>query len=420
MDLGAAGLIEQPFRTHGRPLATLRYASFRDALNVLADTCEAPGGLALLQGPPLSGKSTIIRAFADGFPADAAIAVVNGKGMNTAGLLESALRQFGYVVEGSSPNELLGLLRVFAMQQTASEEAPILLIENTHALNPSALRALCDLAQLKVGKNSAMKIVLVSDRPIRSLLDSAAMKAVGGRLTHDFHLRPMRKDETLHFVHAKLRAAGSHAPDMLFPAAVCATLWRASGGWPGIVDRLAVLALAKAELLPVRLSSVERPVVPAGTWRDSDGFVTEPVPPPLPPELFVSVNGETVHELMFDRPRLLVGRSTYNDIAIESRFVSRHHALLVRNGDATVLLDLNSINGTFVNSRRVSSCVLAHDDVISIGNHRIKFKDPNAMTRTQFVGESLDQTIVMQSLNDARRMLNHEKTALLPALNEDG
>ena len=35
MDLGAAGLSEQPFRTHGRPLSTVSYASYKEALEIL-------------------------------------------------------------------------------------------------------------------------------------------------------------------------------------------------------------------------------------------------------------------------------------------------------------------------------------------------------------------------------------------------
>ena len=65
MDLGAAGLNEQPFRTHGRPLSTVSYASYKEALEVLENTFATANGLSLLQGPTLSGKSTLIRNFVD-------------------------------------------------------------------------------------------------------------------------------------------------------------------------------------------------------------------------------------------------------------------------------------------------------------------------------------------------------------------
>ena len=143
MDLGAAGLSEQPFRTDGKPLTVVSYASQQEALKVLDDTRRARQGLSLLQGPTLSGKTTLIRHFVDKLPEDCAVAVVDGTGLNTSGLLEAVLHQYGYVLHHSSIAERLAMLRVFALQQAASHEPPLLIIENTHLLNPSALRTLC-------------------------------------------------------------------------------------------------------------------------------------------------------------------------------------------------------------------------------------------------------------------------------------
>ena len=47
--------------------------------------------------------------------------------------------------------------------------------------------------------------------------------------------------------------------------------------------------------------------------------------------------------------------------------------MFVRHGSTTLLMDLNSTNGTFVNSRRVSNHVMHDSDIVSIGSHRLKF-----------------------------------------------
>jgi len=417
MDLGASGLKEQPFRTHGRPLSAVSYASHNDAFKVLEETYATTNGLSLLQGPTLSGKSTLIREFVDSLPDECSVAIVDGKGLNTTSLLEAILRQFGYVLDHSSPNELLGLLRVFAMQQAASHESPLLIIENMHALKASALRALCELADLNVRNASALKIVLVSDRPIFSMIEASAMESISKRLTHDFHLRPMNNEEALRYIYSKLRAAGSLVPEFIFPIAACTELWRASGGWPGVLDRIALLALAKAETLPVPLEDIERPVLPQGTWDDPELVETghQSTETLSVPTLYVSHDGKTLRELPFDLPRLLIGRSEHNDIAISSNFISRHHALLVRHGNATFLMDLNSTNGTFVNSIRISNHVLIHDDVISLGNHRIKFNDPNVTNRDSLEGVEFADTVIMKTLEDVRNLLAQENTEILPS-----
>ena len=421
MDLAAAGLREQPFRTHGKPVSIISYGSHREAYESIREACESPTGLALLQGPPLSGKSTVIRHIIATLPEDCEYAVVDGTGLNTTALAEVALRQFGYEVDFSTTNELLAMLRVFALQQAASHEPPLLIIDNAHRLNPSALRALCELAELRYKIVSALKIVLVSDRPLDSIIEAPAMTGIAKRVSANVKMRPMTCDEAKDYLREKLRVAGSDVPEYVFPSSVCVELWDASGGWPGVLDRIALLALAKTESLPVTVSSVERPPVPQAGWdEDTIADLDEAVDElPQPPQLFLTKDGDTVKEFSFEQPRLLIGRSEHNDIAIPSRFVSRHHLLLVRHGSTTFLMDLNSSNGTFVNSTRVSNHVLKHDDVITVGHHRIKFCDPNATSREKLEGTEFAETAIMKTLDDMRNLLSRENTALMPAPSEN-
>jgi pSer/pThr/pTyr-binding forkhead associated (FHA) protein len=248
-----------------------------------------------------------------------------------------------------------------------------------------------------------------------------AMAPIAKRVVQDFHLRPMNRDETRQYLHSKLSAAGSDYPEFVFPDEVCRDIWRASGGWPGIVDRVALLALAQTDTLPVALLHVEHPALPAGTWADNGNSDLAPdeIVPPAPPRLIVTNNGSVMSDLTLEKARALIGRSEHNDISINSRFVSRHHALLVRHGASTFLMDLNSTNGTFVNSKRVSNHVLLHDDVITLGHHRIKFYDPCATTRGKLDGVEFADTVIMKTLEDMRSLLAQENTALMPAVTED-
>lgn len=421
MDLGAAGLREQPFPTHGKPSATLSYMSQRAALEILESTYHAPKGLSLLQGPALSGKSTLIRRFIDSLHQDCAVALIDGTGLNTSNLLLSILRQFGYDVELSSPSEMLGLIRVFTLQQAAYHEPPLLIIENMHEMRPSALRALCELAELKVQAGSALKMVLVSDRSLQHMLDAPAMQAIAKRLLHDFHMRPMTELEARDYLHSKLRGAGSSCPDFVFPSVVCEELWKASGGWPGILDRLALLALARARSLPVAVEDIEYPTLPNGTWDEAQLAAAEqiPVTEPATPKLMVSSQGHLLRELDMQRPRLLIGRAEHNDIVIDNDYISRHHTLLVRHGSSTFLMDLNSTNGTYVNSQRISNHVLVNNDVITVGHYSIKFIDPAARERGTLDGDEFADTAIMQSLEDMRALLARENTELLPAASEE-
>ena len=421
MDLYAAGLQEQPFGTHGRPLVFVPYTSQQAAVEFLDDTCNRDRGLGLFQGPPLSGKTVIIRQFVELLGDDAAVAVIDGSGLNTRSLLEAVLHQFGYDLQFSSVNELINMVKVFVLQQTASDQAPLLIIENTHALNPSALRVLCELAGLRVRAKSALRLILASDRSISSIVRAPAMAAISKRLTGDFDLGPLTREETTDYLHAKLRAGGCFDPLVVLPEDVCIDLYLASGGWPGILDRLVLRALAKADQCPVRSDHIERVVIPNGTpslVHEANQIGLNGAGAAGAPTLFLTYNGKTLREIEMNRPRMLVGRSDLNDVCVNSRFISRHHAMFVKHGTATFLMDLNSTNGTYVNSQRVSNHVLLHDDVISIGSHGIKFYDPNARHSIKMDDSELADTVIMKTLKDMRELLASENTESLPIQTE--
>jgi ABC-type multidrug transport system ATPase subunit/pSer/pThr/pTyr-binding forkhead associated (FHA) protein len=70
------------------------------------------------------------------------------------------------------------------------------------------------------------------------------------------------------------------------------------------------------------------------------------------------------------RLSVTVGRLADNDVVLDDRLVSRHHARLDRTSHGWRLVDLGSANGTFVNGRRVDEAVVTGRDVIGIG-HRL-------------------------------------------------
>ncbi len=65
--------------------------------------------------------------------------------------------------------------------------------------------------------------------------------------------------------------------------------------------------------------------------------------------------------LMFNKQRIklvkkiTLGRDTVNDIVVDNKLASRHHALIQKIKDAYFLKDSDSTNGTFVNGKRVPS-----------------------------------------------------------------
>jgi hypothetical protein len=71
--------------------------------------------------------------------------------------------------------------------------------------------------------------------------------------------------------------------------------------------------------------------------------------------------------------RTLIGRSPECAVFLDDVTVSRRHAELVREGETFTIRDLGSLNGTYVNRKRIESATLEDDDEVQIGKYRLTF-----------------------------------------------
>ncbi len=73
------------------------------------------------------------------------------------------------------------------------------------------------------------------------------------------------------------------------------------------------------------------------------------------------------------KTEVVLGRTDDNDIAIDHRSVSRHHAKLVTSGKSVKLVDLKSANGTLVNGEEYAQTDLKNGDLIEFGHVKFRF-----------------------------------------------
>ena len=71
--------------------------------------------------------------------------------------------------------------------------------------------------------------------------------------------------------------------------------------------------------------------------------------------------------------RTVVGRSPDCEIFLDDVTVSRNHAVLLERDGAYVVEDQSSLNGTFVNRKRIESATLQEGDEVQIGKYRMTF-----------------------------------------------
>jgi hypothetical protein len=80
--------------------------------------------------------------------------------------------------------------------------------------------------------------------------------------------------------------------------------------------------------------------------------------------------GETFHPM---GERTTIGRSPDCDVFLDDVTVSRKHAVLVGEGERFHVEDLGSLNGTFLNRKRIEKAPVEDGDELQIGKYRLTF-----------------------------------------------
>jgi hypothetical protein len=126
--------------------------------------------------------------------------------------------------------------------------------------------------------------------------------------------------------------------------------------------------------------------------RLSDRFTTEPfdalsrldhhtraqtIPPEdAPSGRYLELEGQRGTMLLaLDDAMVYVGRSFTAGLRFDDHSVSRRHAIFVRRGGRTKILDDRSLNGTYVNGRRVEEADLYDGDIVVLGSVVLVYRE---------------------------------------------
>ena len=90
--------------------------------------------------------------------------------------------------------------------------------------------------------------------------------------------------------------------------------------------------------------------------------------------------GREGESIAFDSDVLTIGRSPHSDLFLDDVTVSRHHARVIRDDDGYLVEDLNSLNGTYVNRKRIERHRLSDGDELQIGKFKLAFLEPDGGT----------------------------------------
>jgi len=120
-------------------------------------------------------------------------------------------------------------------------------------------------------------------------------------------------------------------------------------------------------------------------------------------KLYLKFEQSVLKEIPLTQAATTIGRLPDNTVQIDNLAVSGHHAKIYFNDGHYVVEDLGSLNGTYVNNKRVGKATLIHGDQVLIGKHVVEFKNEGALALGASVAKpgpsapKLDATVVLDT-----------------------
>lgn len=386
------GLLLEPFADHADDAFFFPSDQHLRALEFMGHSLWTRARLGVVTADHGCGKSFLIRRLLKDIDERLVVAAVQREQIGPREFLLDILRQFGFALEENDKTDRRRLLERFLMHQAGLGRLCVLIVENAQSMHPSVLEELRCLAAVERDGARVLKILLLGQPALSLVLESPRMAELVTANVPRFTLGPLSEDQTAAYVAHRLRAAGAADPDALMPHTLMPQIHACTGGVPGRINRLCERALASAErdgAAFVTAAALDAAIEELGLQHRR---LPEPLPGQMdaaassgevaaeraPSKLLISMQGLPDREVVLGADRLLIGRGEEADVRIDSVFVSRYHALIVRDHGQDLLLDLGSTNGLLVNSRRILRRALRHRDLIQVGPARVVYVNEQA------------------------------------------
>jgi general secretion pathway protein A len=226
-----------PTKKHNEALASLYYGVRRHK------------GFVVLTGEVGTGKTLLLRCLLHLLKRNNDVAyayVFNGR-LAPVEFLQYIAGDFGLAVSNKNKGELLLELSNFVIDRGRKNLTTVLVVDEAHQLSTEILEEIRLLTNLETTQAKLLQILLVGQPELDEKLDSFELRQLKQRITFRSRLVPLDLGETKGYIERRLQLAGanSHAC-ILFPPQTIAAVYRATSGYPRLINTVCENALIAA------------------------------------------------------------------------------------------------------------------------------------------------------------------------------
>jgi type II secretory pathway predicted ATPase ExeA len=413
-------LHELPFRLSPDPQFLYLSKQHARAKAYMESTIWFADGFVVITGEIGAGKTTLIETFVRELQTDVIVAQINQTQLSPTEFLQTVLVQFGFSPFAMKKPEVLATLQQFLIEQHGNGRKVFLIIDEAQNLNNRVLEEVRMLSGVETTKEKALHIILAGQPELNEKLNSQELLQLSQRVRLRFHLTALTAAETSAYIDHRLEVAGSQGR-RIFAEEVYPTIYKYTGGVPRLINSLCDTCMNAAfsrnqdtvavEDLDAAIQELQWVEFASGTNRMKIPRLEDAVAPnnavapniaaapnnnehrPVVGRILLASEGKTLIERELRRGRLVIGRTSDNDLQIDSKFISRHHCQIITKADSCVIEDLNSTNGISVQSKRVRRHNLNDGDVVQVGQHEIMYIDERT-PRVRIAPDTVDTGVV--------------------------
>jgi general secretion pathway protein A len=405
-------LHELPFRLSPDPQFLYLSKQHARAKAYMESTIWFTDGFVVITGDIGAGKTTLIETFLHEMQIDAVVAQINQTQLSPTAFLQTVLVQFGFSPFNMKKPEVLATLNQFLVEQHINGRKVLLIVDEAQNLSHRVLEEIRMLSGIETTKEKALRIILAGQPELSDKLNSSELVQLAQRVRLRFHLSALTKAETSAYIDHRLEVAGSQGR-RIFADDMYPIIYKYTGGVPRLINTLCDTCLMAAfgrdrdtvtmEDLNAAVEELQWVEYATGTnrMRIPNFELTQPSSSDAGPtadaghtvaRILLASEGKTVMERELKPGRLVIGRTSDNDLQIDSKFISRHHCQIVTQADSCLIEDLNSTNGIYVQSKRVRRHNLNDGDVVQVGQHEIMYIDER-VPRLRGSGDPTDTAV---------------------------
>lgn len=235
------GLREKPFSILPDPDLIYWGRAHRMAFSMLEFGVLNNAQFTVITGEVGSGKTTLVRHLLRKVdPKQINVGLISNTPRGRDELLQWIMMSLNLPFEGSIP-ALLKIFQDYLYSQRARGRRTVLIVDEAQNLGEAALEGLRMLSNINVDKFQFLQSILVGQPQLKETLLRPELLQFAQRVSSDFHLKALSRDEVGEYIGFRLRAAGSRVH--LFTNEACLLVADASLGIPRMINILCDTAM---------------------------------------------------------------------------------------------------------------------------------------------------------------------------------